>query len=67
MTLRLKANENEMPKRTCKIQIEEENMKVILSREDAHRRPKWFIGVNQMATRFRLIRPSSLAWDITGY
>ena len=28
---------NEMPKRTCKIQIEEENMKVVLSREDAHR------------------------------
>ena len=41
------------PKRTWKKQVEEESMKVGLRREDAHRRSKWSVGVNQSAAGLR--------------
>ena len=38
-------------KRTWKKQVEEESVKVGLSREDAPCRSKWIIGVNLISTR----------------
>ena len=41
------------PKRTWKKQVEEESMKVGLSREDVHCRSKWIVGIHQIANELR--------------
>ena len=41
------------PKRTWKKQVEEESMKIGLSREGALCRSKWSVGINQIATGSR--------------
>ena len=40
-------------KRTHKMQADEENIKVCLSREDALCQSKWIVGVIQIATRLK--------------
>ena len=39
--------------RLKKTQVEEENVKVGLRREDAHCRSKWYVGINQIAAGLR--------------
>ena len=41
------------PKRTCRKQAEEENVKVGLRREDALCRSKWSVAVNQITAGLR--------------
>ena len=41
------------PKRTWKIQVEEESVKIGLRMEDALCRSKWSVGVNQIAAGLR--------------
>ena len=41
------------PKRTWKIQVEGESVKVGLRREDALCRSKWSVGINQIAAGLR--------------
>ena len=43
----------ENPKRRWKKQVEVENVKICLRREDAHCRPKWSVGVNKIAAGLR--------------
>ena len=39
--------------RTCKKQVEEESMKIGLSREDVLFLLMWFVGINHIAVRLR--------------
>ena len=52
---------------TWKKQVEEESVKVALSRKDALCRSKWSVGVNLIATRLRQIQPPSLVADTTRF
>ena len=38
---------------TWKKQVEEDSLRVGLCRDDALSRSKWFVGINQIATRLR--------------
>ena len=53
--------------RTWNKQVEEESVKVGLSREDALCRSKWIFGDNQIATRLSQIRSLSLVVDTTRF
>ena len=41
------------PKRTCKGQVEEESIKVVLRRKDALCRSRWSVGGNKIAAGLR--------------
>ena len=53
-------------KRTWKKQVEQNGVKVGLSRGDALCRSQWSVAVNRIAAGWRRIRPPSLARDATG-
>ena len=54
------------PKRTWEKQVEEESVKVVLRKEDAHCRSKWSADINKIAAGSRCIWPPSLVGDTTG-
>ena len=52
------------PKRTLKMQVDEESIKVGLSSKvDTHCQSRWIVGINLIVNRLRCIRPSSLIGD----
>ena len=55
--------QEEWPKRTWKIKVEEEIVMVGLRREDVLCRSKWSVGISQMAAGLRRIWPLSLVGD----
>ena len=55
------------PKMTWKMQVEEQSVKVGLKWEFAFCRPKWSVGINQIAAGLMLIWPPSLVWDTTRF
>ena len=53
------------PSRRWKKQVEEECMNTGLSMEGHLTFQSWIVGINQIATSLRLVRPPTLGWNMS--